>query len=158
MIEMTSRFLLRCNMFMPTDIHRSVRRLDVLKFWKGVEFRCVLLYIGMVVLRPVLNDAEYQHFLLLCSAATICNCNAYKTLIPIATNMFNAYIKEYIRLYGTHTITSNVHNLAHVTEDMIKHNIGNLSEISIYKYENCLRLIGLKLKNCNKPLEQIAAH
>lgn len=54
------------------------------------------------------------------------------------------------------TIGSNVHNLCHITEDMVEHNITNLSQISTYKFENSLRLLGMKLKNCNRPLEQIA--
>lgn len=156
LIQSTSQLLLRCNEQKPSDIHRAIRDLNTIKYWKGVEFRTILLYAGMIVLRPALRNDEYEHFLTLSCAVTICSCDKYKALIPLASKMFNVYIMQYIDLYGKHTIGSNVHNLCHITEDMAQHNTTNLSQISTYKFENSLRLLGMKLKNCNRPLEQIA--
>lgn len=48
--ESVSRFLFHSNKYMPSDIHRSLRSLEVLSFWKGSEFRTMLLYVGMVAL------------------------------------------------------------------------------------------------------------
>lgn len=155
-INETSHYLLDCNKNMPSDIHRAIRDLDALAYWKGVEFRSVLHYIGMVAFRPVLPDDEYEHFLTLCCAATICCCKTYKSFIPIASGMFEKYVKDYSHFYGEGTIGSNVHNLLHITEEMIEHNIGNLENFSTYKYENCLRLLGMRLQSCNRPLEQIS--
>lgn len=152
----TSRFLVNCNRFMPSDIHRAMRDLDCLAHWKGVEFRSMLLYVGIVALKPVLPQDEYVHFLTLSCAVTICCCEFYKSYIPIASAMFEKYVKDYGRLYGEGSISSNVHNLIHVTEEMIEHNIGNLEHFSTYKYENCLRLLGMKLQNCNRPIQQIS--
>lgn len=59
-----------------------------------------------------------------------------------------------IYIYGSHSITSNVHNLIHVTDDVIR--FGNLNNISTYPFENRLVMLTSKLKKCNKPLEQIA--
>lgn len=155
-IESTSRFLLRCNDQMPSDIHRALRDLDTLAFWKGVEYRTILLYVGMVAFRSVLPNDEYEHFITLCCAVTICSCEKYKAFIPVAADMFKLYVKKYISLYGTNTIGSNIHNLIHITEEMIEHNVGNLDHLSTYKYENSLRLLGIKLKGFNKPLQQIS--
>lgn len=155
-IESVSQYLLQCNEFMPTDIHRALRSLDVLSYWKGVEFRTLLLYVGMVALRPALATTEYEHFLTLCCACTICSCEIYKLFIPMAKTLFDLDIEGYIQIYGKNTIGSNVHNLCHITEDMVQNDIGNLMKISTYKYENTLRLLGMKLQSCNKPLEQIA--
>lgn len=155
-IDKTSRYLLDCNKNMPSDIHRAIRDLDALAHWKGVEFRTILHYVGMVVFRPVLPEDEYEHFLTLCCATTICCCEKYKSFIPMASNMFEKYVKDYIHFYGERSIGSNVHNLIHITEEMIEHDIGNLEHFSTYKYENCLRLLGMKLKSCNRPLEQIS--
>lgn len=105
--------------------------------------------------QQVLPDAEYSHFLQLCVAVRICSCNLYKNLHPIATKLFKLYIENYVTLYGRHTIGSNVHNLAHVTEDMQRCGVGNLMEISTYKFENALRLLTLKIKHSNRPLEQV---
>lgn len=156
-IYQASLALLYLGKQMPREIHRSIRSLDVLKYWKGVEFRTLLLlYTGIVVFEHFLPDDKYKLFRMLFCAVTICSCNIYKNFIPIASKIFGSYIRGYIRIYGRHSITSNIHNLAHVTEDMLHQNIGNLMDISTYKYENCLRLIGLKVKSCRSPLEQAA--
>lgn len=75
---------------------------------------------------------------------------------PLAEKMFILYVNNYSKLYGEHAIGSNVHNLLHVVEDLKQNNIGNLMEISTYKFENCLQLLGLNLKNCYLLLEQIS--
>lgn len=151
-----SQYLLEANKKMPSDIHRSVRGFDELSNWKGVEFRTFLMYVGMVALRPHLKNEEYEHFLLLCCACTMVSCNVYKSYIPVATNMFKVYVQQYIQLYGRHSISSNVHNLIHITDDLIQNNIDSINTISTYKYENSLRLLGMKLQSCNRPLEQIS--
>lgn len=70
--------------------------------------------------------------------------------------MFETYIQQYAEIYGRHSIGSNVHILQHITEDMTQNNVGNLMDISTYKYENTLRNLGFKVKHCNLPLEQVA--
>lgn len=155
-ISTTSEFLKRCQSQMPSDIHRAVRGLEYVKRWKGLEYRTLLLYVGMVVLRDVLPEYEYHHFLFLCCAVTICSNKIYKASIPLASKLFEKYVQMYIKIYGEDTITSNVHNLIHITEDLNNWQIFDLAEISTYKYENCLRLLGLKVKQCNLPLEQAA--
>lgn len=44
-----NRLLAKCNADMPSDVHRAVRDLNCIKFWKGTEFRSFLHYVGMVV-------------------------------------------------------------------------------------------------------------
>lgn len=60
--ESVSNFLLRCRM--PREIHRAVRGLDCLKFWKGTEYRTFGLYLGLVILKDYLSEEIYQHFML----------------------------------------------------------------------------------------------
>lgn len=49
---------------------------------------------------------------------------------------------------------SNVHNLIHIVQDLNNCNTANLINISTYKFENALRILGLKLRHSNRPLEQ----
>lgn len=154
--EHVSEILISQNASMPTEIHRSIRGLNDLSFWKGSEYRTILLYNGMVILRSALDNDEYENFLILCCACTIVYSNVYKHFIPIAKKMFDQYIKGCIRIYGKHTVGSNLHNLTHIVEDMDVHDICNINELSTYKYENCLNLMLQKLKGFNKPLEQIS--
>lgn len=104
----------------------------------------------------VLPEVEYNHFLLLSIAARICSCNNYKNNVRTASKLFRIYVEQYVKIYGRHSISSNIHNLIHITEDLQYRDTGNLMEISTYKFENTLRLLGLKLKHSNRPLEQIA--
>lgn len=132
--DTVSRYLIEANKQMPSDIHRSLRGLDELSNWKGVEYRTFLMYIGMVVLRPVLPNNEYEHFLLLCCACTMVSCNVYKLYIPLAKEMFKLYVKTYIDLYGRHSISSNIHNLIHIADDLIENDLDSIDQISTYKY------------------------
>lgn len=151
---LVSRRLENCKQHIPVEIHRAVRNLTSLRKWKGVEFRTMLLYVGMVVFRGILCNEEYEHFLLLCCAVRLCNSKIDSNYHPIVKNMFEKYIKSYAKLYGQHTIGSNIHLLAHVTEDLS--DVNNIMQISTYKYENCLRLIGLQYKSGRLPLQQMS--
>lgn len=146
--------LLKCNLNLPSEIHRSVRSIEWIKFWKGTEFRTLLLYIGVTVFRDILHEDAYVHFLYLFSAVTICSTDTYKAYVPLAKNMFDCFIEMYIDLYGSNSITSNVHNLCHVVDNVNR--FGNLNTISTYPFENAARQIKLKLKQCNKSLEQVS--
>lgn len=144
--------LLKCNNNLPKEIHRSVRSLSTMKYWKGSEYRTILLYIGIVVLKDILRHDVYDNFLYLFCAVTICSCDTYKHFLPLAKDLFDLYITKYIDLYGQHAVSSNVHNLCHVIENVER--FGNLNTISTYPFENAARLLKLKLKRCDKSIEQ----
>lgn len=63
--------LLDINTRMPNEIHRAVRGLDCISFWKGTEFRTFLLYIESVVLKDKLKIYIYKHFLRFINILTI---------------------------------------------------------------------------------------
>lgn len=143
-----------CNSYMPSDIHRSVRNLNCLKFWKGTEFRTMLNYLGIVVFKSALREQEYNHFVKLFCAVILCSHDKYLRYLDIAKTLFDQYVEDYIDLYGIDTISSNVHNLSHIVED-VKY-LGNLTKIDSYMFENALYGLKLKLRTCNRPLQQIA--
>lgn len=60
---------------MPTEIHRAVRDLSTLHFWKGTEFRTFHLYLGIVALKDIVPANEYNHFLQLSCAVILCSSN-----------------------------------------------------------------------------------
>ncbi|XP_021707461.1 uncharacterized protein LOC110678640 isoform X2 [Aedes aegypti] len=80
------------NVKLPSEIHRSMRGLDCLAHWKGVEWRNLLNYVGVVVFRDVLPQNVYNHFLLLFIAVTICSCDIYSKHQQTAQLMFEKYI------------------------------------------------------------------
>ena len=50
---------------LPREFARQPRSLDYLSRWKATEFREFLLYTGIIVLKKVLSDEMYGHFLAL---------------------------------------------------------------------------------------------
>lgn len=137
----------------PKEIHRSVRNLDVLKFWKGTELRSFLLYFGMVALKDHLTEEIYNHFMTLVCAVTIFYTDTYKLYQIKADEWLNRYIEGCVNIYGIHSITSNFHNLTHVFDDVKL--FGSLQNMSTYPFENRLNFLKLRLKQPNLPLEQI---
>lgn len=148
-----SSYLLRCNSTLPFEIHRRIRSFDHIHYWKGTEFRTFLLYLGIVVLKNHLDQNEYQMFLDFYCAVTICSSNFYTAYLPLARKLFIDVINAHIANFGEDSITMNIHNLSHVVDDV--ENFGPLNTISAYEFENSLHHIKLRLKQCNKPLEQI---
>lgn len=146
--------LIRCNSTRPSEIHRSIRNLDVIRHWKGTEFRTILLYVGIVVLKKHLPEKDYELFKNLFCAYTICSTNAYQRYLPIARHLFIDFIESHIEIYGENSITMNIHNTSHVVDDV--ENFGPLATISAYAFENELHNLKLRLKKCDKPLQQIA--
>lgn len=122
------------NKELPSEIHRSVRPLKDFAFWKGTEFRTVLLYIGMAVFKDHIRADIYDHFLLLCSAVTICSSDEYQSYFPKARELFSEYVEDQIHFYGAHSVTGNFHNLVHIVDDVER--FGSLNEISTYEFEN----------------------
>lgn len=149
-----SSFLTKCNERRPTDIHRSIRSLNVIKYWKATEFRTFILYIGIVVLKGRLEDKEYKMFLKLFGAVTICSSKMYTPYLSLARKLFLDFIEDHINIYGDGSITINIHNTSHVVDDVER--FGPLDTISAYAFENHLYSLKTKLKQCNHPLKQIA--
>lgn len=137
----------------PKEIHRSVRGVTDIEFWKGTEFRAFLLYFGIIILKEHLSQEEYKMFLKLTIAVRICYTDAYKSLREVARIYFRNYIEECINMYGIHSIGSNIHNLSHVVDDVDR--FGSLSDISTYPFENRLQFLKSRSKQPNLPLQQI---
>lgn len=138
----------------PKEIHRKIRDLSHLHHWKGTEFRAFLLYYGIVILKGNIPSDEYDNFLWLFCAVTICCADKYRQNLPKARELFVEYIEMYSEIYGPCKVSSNVHNLCHVVDDVER--FGCLDTISAYDFENRLHHIKLNIKQCNKPLQQIA--
>lgn len=149
-----STFLQKCNETIPYEIHRKVRGIDLIHYWKGLEFRTFLLYIGPVVLKQHLNSEVYYHFLLFFCAVTICTNQIYHKYLHIARKLFDEYIERFIDIYGIESVSSNIHNLHHVVDDVIL--LGPLPKFSAYPFENTLYKIKRMLRSGNLPLAQVA--
>lgn len=147
-----SHFLV--NLRFPKEIHRRMRSLEFVSLWKGLEYRNFLNYVGVVLLKDYLSEKYYQHFLMLFCAVRICSTEMYTDLLPVAKDLLNDFIHEYKKLYGIEYLTSNVHNLCHLVDEVAR--FGPLSTLSAYPFENYLHTIKKMLHAGPLPLNQIA--
>lgn len=148
------RIVFLANKQMPSDIHRCIRAITVMKYWKGTEFRTFLLYTGIVILKDYLDSEAYDHFLVLFCAIRICSCNKYRSMWSLAGKLFKEFVDDFILIYGEDHVVSNIHNLIHVYDEVKR--FGNLNSISSYKFENFLGHLKMRVQSCGAPLEQIA--
>lgn len=140
--------------YFPSDFNRKHLDLSEVTRWKATQFRTFLLYVGIVVLKDNINEDIYNHAILLHVATTICMVEDYFIHLDLAHKMFLDYIKVFSHIYGSHMVSINIHNLAHVTEDVKR--FGKLDNFSAFPFENKLGEIKRLLRSGNKPLEQIA--
>jgi len=151
-ISKVSMFLEHCKM--PCEIHRSVRSLEVLCHWKGSEYRTFLFYLGVVILKDVLSPDVYCHFLTFFCAITICSSKFYTHFFDLADSLLSHYVEYYRDIYGQDYMSSNIHNLTHLVDEVKK--FGILSSFNAYPFENRLYQIKNLLRNGNLPLSQVA--
>lgn len=87
--------LSKFNATRPKEIHRKIRSLNHIKFWKGTEFRTFLLYLGPVILKCVLPVDQYALYMKLHTAVTICSSDKYRAYLPKARELFLEFIEDY---------------------------------------------------------------
>lgn len=138
----------------PKELHRKIRSFKHIHFWKGTEYHTFLCYVAVVLLKDFLNASEYEHFLKFFCATSICLTDSYKAYLPKASELFKDFIEESIEIYGDHTVTSNMHNLCHITDEVER--FGNLNSINAYPFENELYRIKTRIRQPNKALVQTA--
>lgn len=152
-ISAVSEYLLECEL--TAEFQRKLNGLTELPRWKGTQCRAFLHYIGIVVLKNHLEYKAYEHFLLLFCSVTICSSRRYFKLLPLAREMLNQFIELFKDdIYSEDYITSNVHNLTHLVDDVER--FGELEPFSAYPFENALGKMKRILRSGNRPLAQVA--
>lgn len=136
------------------DFARKPRSLSELARWKATELRQFLLYTGPIVLKGVIDDDLYNHFMLLHIAIKILVDNELcREFSSYARDLILLFVKQCEEYYGIEFMSYNVHNLIHLTDDVERN--GPLDSFSLFDFENMLQEIKGVLRKHDKPLEQI---
>lgn len=152
--HLLSQRLISLKVFFPREFPRKPRSLQHLNNWKATEYRTFLLYVGPIVLKNLLPDDHYKHFLCLHVAIRILCCeNLQVKYLDYAQQLLTFFVNSITTLYGQEQLSYNVHNLVHLADDSKR--FGILDGFSTFKFENFLGKIKLSLKSGNRPLEQI---
>lgn len=150
-----SDYLVSCNDFKPSEIHRKIRPLVELPRWKGTELRTFMLYNSLTVLKSFLPDNHFKHYLLFYCSVVILGCERFcEKLINTADDMIKTFLNLFKSIYGIEHFTSNLHNLIHLVDEV--RIFGVLGNFNAYSFENKLQSIKKLVRSGNLPLTQIA--
>lgn len=138
----------------PPEFQRKTRKISEINYFKGSELRTFVLYTGPFVLKNILTNDKYEHFLLLHNAVRILCSKEFKDSIDVAKILLDTFVVDYELLYGSKNMTYNVHSLLHIVEDV--KNFGCLDEYSAFQFESYMYSIKRMLRKHNEPLSQIA--
>ena len=115
-----------------------------------------MLYTAPVVLLNILSQPLYDNFMMLVVSMsillspTLCcetnNCTYVKDLLQ-------AFVANYMLLYGKKNIVYNVHNLVHNADDAAR--FGALDNISAFPFESFLGRLKKKVRRPQNPVAQI---
>ncbi|XP_058128451.1 uncharacterized protein LOC131270714 [Anopheles coustani] len=145
-----SDHLTRINL--PSEIHRKFRTLDDLKHWKGSEYASFLHYGSVVILNEKISPVAYEHFMLLYCAVTLLSSSVYQCYWDEANEMLKKFVSDYKVVYGDGYVSSNIHNLLHVADEVQR--LGPLHSLNAYPFENELQHMKKLLRNGRSNLEQ----
>jgi hypothetical protein len=152
--EMSGRMIALKNSI-QNGFQRKPRKLDELDHFKATEFRQFAHYTGPVVLKNILPDLLYKHFLCFHASLrllSIASLSKRAEVINYTTDLLKNFVSDAHRLYGASFISYNVHSLIHIPEDVTR--FGPLDTYSLFDAENFLQkiknLVKRVLRNCPK--------
>lgn len=148
-----SRKIITIKKFFSSNFQRKPRSITHLKSWKATEYRTFLLYTGPVLLKNLLCQSYYDHFMCLHVAITIlCSKSLYLKYNRYASDLLKYFVKIFPSLYGPEQVSYNVHGLVHIAEDSF--NLGTLDDFSTFRFESYLGKLKKLVRAGNKPLHQ----
>ncbi|XP_058810388.1 LOW QUALITY PROTEIN: uncharacterized protein LOC131675428 [Phymastichus coffea] len=143
--------------YIPYEFARKPRSFKDIKFFKATEWRQILLYIGIIVLKDNVSPAIYNHFVVLHVAISIFSnplmCK-YNSWIDYGEKLLCMFVPTFQKLYGRRYVSHNVHGLYHLANDVRRY--GELDTFSAFRFENFIGRIKNLIHNGNRPLQQIS--
>ena len=139
----------------PNEMPRKPRGLHELDRWKAVEYKNFLLYIGIIVLRDIIDVDAYEHFLMLSIGIRILNSSFInkESYLDCAQDLLKTFV-EFAHIYfGNEFLSLNVHTLIHLVDYCKKY--GRILDFSAFPFENFLYSVKKNMKSAKNPLESV---
>jgi len=153
-VQNISSHLLSLKPNMTYDFSRTPRSLTEILRWKATEYRLFLLYTGPIVLKNVISEPCYTHFICLHVCFRILlTPNIDINLINFTEQLLKYFVNKFGEIYGKQFISHNIHGLLHITDDYRKY--GTLDNCSCFPFENYLKCLKKMVRKFEKPLEQV---
>ena len=155
-VNLISSRLISLSRCFPQEFARKPRSLVEFERFKATEFRTLLLYSGPLVLKGIVNNSVYSHFMSLHVAIFILT-HPEKCKMPNylnhASDLLYHFVENASLVYGQEFVTCNIHSLLHIPEDCKK--FGPLDSYSCFPFENYLSFIKKLVRNGKHPLAQV---
>ena len=153
-IGQVSSSLIELRRFIPRNFARKPRGLDELDRWKATEFRQFLLYTGQFVMKSVLPDEHYKHFMTLSTAVCLLVGPALAAKhAEYAHQLIKYFVKRGATLYGPEFMVYNVHGLIHLADDASR--FSGLDNCAAWKFENYMQQLKRKVRTGKNPAVQL---
>ena len=145
---------MQLRIFLPRVFARKPRALDDVDRFKATEFRQFLLYTGKIVLRRILPDSLYCHFLCLNVAlAILLSPSLLQKHSDYASSLLVYFVEKGCQLYTKEFLVYNVHSLLHLVDVACRYQ--GLDNCSAFCFENYLHKLKRKVRSGFKPLVQM---
>ncbi|CAC5385966.1 unnamed protein product [Mytilus coruscus] len=157
-IQVLSDRLMSLSGKMPREFARQPRSLYYLDRWKATEFRQFLLYTGPIVLRSLVSNQLYDHFLSLTVAVSILlesKDERRNSLVEYARELLVYFVRNCHLVYGETFVSYNVHSLIHLADDIMNYN-KSMNDLCAFPFENHLQKLKKKVKKAQNPIPQVA--
>lgn len=153
-IEEVSKRLISLKQVTCSEFARKPRALKEMDRWKATEFRSFLLYTGPLVMKNILSEKFYDHFLCLHVAVRILVSPSFcRKLNSYAKSLLKHFVSVYEILYGRELISYNVHGLLHLADDVLLY--GHLDIYSTFDFENHLGYMKKLMRKSDRSLQQL---
>ncbi|KAJ8683058.1 hypothetical protein QAD02_018850 [Eretmocerus hayati] len=121
----------------PYEFKRKMRSSNHYPDFKATEHRFFTLYCGPIVLKKILSEACYNHFLLFHVACRLISSRDAIRHSRLAKQYFSDFVETSKTLYGLKFVSVNVHSLHHVVDDVINSGC-NANDLSAFPFESDL--------------------
>jgi len=154
-IDVISQRMISVSRYICFEFSRKSRSVKEMDHFKATEFRLFLLYIGPVVMKVLLSEELYNHFILLhCAFRILVSENAKNKEWNIqAAQLLKSFVVQSKVLYGDQFLVYNVHNLIHIANDCLKY--GKVDNFCAFPFENAMQPLKKMLRSKNYSLQQI---
>ncbi|KAJ8673565.1 hypothetical protein QAD02_004827 [Eretmocerus hayati] len=104
----------------PYEFKRKMRPTNHYKDYKATDHRFFVKYCGSVVLKKILSNECYDHFLLFHVACRMLSRKKASThsRLALAQQYLSQFVETFKILYGLKFVSLNVHSLHHVVDDV----------------------------------------
>jgi hypothetical protein len=142
--------------FFPSEFQRKPRPLSELEFFKATEFRTFLIYLGPIVLKSILHQNFYHHFLLLHFAMYVYSSSKLSQFYGLAKACIDRFVYQIPELYHPCLISFNFHSLLHIHEFVDMY--GPVHNYSAFPFESYMSLIKKRIRANNGIFKQSLGH